>query len=246
MNRTADRRRIRPFWLAVSVAVALLGVTLLVTGAVQVIRLNTVAGLPEPYSEDYAIADHQGGGSQQLISGHAPAAGTTTPATTHQPVASTSPTSPATHPTGLLPNTIRLPAGGTAYLVHGQVAADGSLPVPAGVSQAIWWGAAINASIGATVLAGHVNWAGRTGPFAELWHDQVGQMVSVAGTDGTVLRFRVTQLLTLSKDQLPEQAPTLFSPSGPHRLVLATCGGEWVGGQLGYNDNRVVIAVPAS
>jgi sortase family protein len=239
---------VRPFWLAVSVAVALLGVTLLVTGVVQVIRQNTVSGLPEPYSDDYAIADHQGGLDRQLLSGHAAVAGSTTPpaARSRQPVASTSSTNPTTRPTGPLPNTIQLPAGGTAYLVHGQVAADGSLPVPAGVSQAIWWGAAINAAIGATVVAGHVNWAGRTGPFAELWHDQVGQVVSVAGTDGTVLRFRVTQLLTLSKEELPQQAPTLFSPSGPHRIVLATCGGEWVGGQLGYNDNRVVIAVPVA
>ena len=235
----------RPLWLAVSVAVALLGATLLITGAVQVIRLNTVTGLAQPYSADYAIADHPGDVGQQLVSGHAPGPSTAPAPTTTHP-ASTSAPNPTTHPTGLLPNTIQLPAGGTAYLVHGQVAPDGSLPVPAGVSQAIWWGAAINAATGATVVAGHVNWAGRTGPFAELWHDQAGQVVSVAGTDGTVLRFKVTQLLTLTKDELPQQAPTLFSPSGPHRIVLATCGGEWVGGQLGYNDNRVVIAVPVA
>jgi hypothetical protein len=46
------------------------------------------------------------------------------------------------------------------------------------------------------------------------------------------------------KDQLPAQAPTLFGQSGPRRIVLATCGGEWVGGQEGYNENRVLIATP--
>ncbi|HWE90879.1 MAG TPA: class F sortase, partial [Pseudonocardiaceae bacterium] len=61
---------------------------------------------------------------------------------------------------------------------------------------------------------------------------------------GTVRRFRVTQVITVPKDLLPAQAPTLFGQSGPRRIVLATCGGEWVGGQEGYNENRVLIATP--
>jgi hypothetical protein len=34
----------------------------------------------------------------------------------------------------------------------------------------------------------------------------------------------------------------LFSPDGPHKLLLVTCGGEYVGGKEGYEDNRVVTA----
>jgi hypothetical protein len=35
-----------------------------------------------------------------------------------------------------------------------------------------------------------------------------------------------------------------FGPRGPHRLVLVTCGGTWIGGRQGYEANRVVIAEP--
>lgn len=147
-----------------------------------------------------------------------------------------------TDPSPQAPNTIQLPRGGTASVVPGHVAADGSLPVPSGVTQAVWWGTGLSAPAGATVFAGHVNWAGATGPFAELWHDNVGDVISVRDNAGTERRFRVTQVLTLTKAQLPQQASTLFAATGAPRIVLVTCGGEWVGGPLGYADNRVLVA----
>jgi hypothetical protein len=128
--------------------------------------------------------------------------------------------------------------------VHVQVANDGSLPIPSGVNQAVWWGTGLTASAGATVFAGHVNWAGATGPFAELWQDTTGAVITVRDNSGTQWRYRVTQVLTLDKSQVPQQAPALFSASGQPRIVLATCGGEWVGGTLGYADNRVLVATP--
>jgi hypothetical protein len=142
-------------------------------------------------------------------------------------------------------NTIQLPRGDTAALIEQQrLAPDGSLPVPPGVRDAIWWGVSFNASSGTTLFVGHVNWAGSTGPFAELWQDNVGGLVSVVDGQGKVWRYRVTQALTVAKDQLAAQAPALFGQSGPRRIVLATCGGEWVGGQLGYNENRLLVATP--
>jgi uncharacterized membrane protein len=94
------------------------------------------------------------------------------------------------------------------------------------------------------VFAGHVNWAGAIGPFAELWQDTPGTVITILDSSGTQWRYQVTQVLTLNKDQLPQQAPALFAPTGPSRIILATCGGEWVGGTLGYTDNRVVVATP--
>lgn len=225
---------------AVAVLGAVLGVALLVAGTVQVVRQDQIAGLPRPVA-DYPIAAHRAG---QLLAGHAQP-DPVGRAVARQPgtPGGSGGTAPA-GPVHQLPNTIRLPHGGTADLVPGKVGADGSLPIPAGVDQATWWGVAIDAPGGASVFAGHVNWAGRIGPFAELWHDQVGDLVSVADTGGRLWLFRVSQVLTLTKDDLPRQAPSLFSPSGPHRVVLATCGGEWIGGQLGYADNRVLIALP--
>jgi hypothetical protein len=43
---------------------------------------------------------------------------------------------------------------------------------------------------------------------------------------------------------LPGRAQELFGQDGAHRLVLVTCGGRWVGGHDGYEENRVVIAEP--
>lgn len=140
------------------------------------------------------------------------------------------------------PGTVRLAEGGTATLVRSEVV-DGVLPVPDDLGEATWWGAGPDAASGATVLAGHVNWNGATGPFAELWRAKTGEPVTVVDRTGRVFRFAVTEVLTLDKDELPRNAAELFAQTGAHRLVLVTCGGRWVGGASGYADNRVVIAV---
>jgi hypothetical protein len=142
------------------------------------------------------------------------------------------------------PGTVRLPGGGTAFLIR-QYVVDGVLPVPERLDQAAWWGAELDASRGASVFAGHVNFGGRAGPFAELWTERIGQEVSVVDGAGKPSSYRISQLFSLAKDELPQRAPELFAQTGPHRLVLVTCGGEWVGGARGYTENRVVIADPA-
>jgi hypothetical protein len=237
----------------ITVAIALVGGTLLVTGAAQVFHRNESAGIP--VAAPGPIAVHEAAGPADLVTAHA-RTGHTTPATTPRhgspghppaqpPVAAPVPAKPYAPAQGTqLPNTIRLPQGGTAYLVHGNVTADGTLPVPTSLNQAVWWGTGPTAPAGATVFAGHVNWAGSIGPFAELWHDSVGAIITIRDNSGNDRRYQVTQLLTVSKDDLPTQAATLFAPTGPPRLVLATCGGEWIGGDMGYNDNRIVIATP--
>lgn len=50
--------------------------------------------------------------------------------------------------------------------------------------------------------------------------------------------------MTVHKDELPSRAQELFGQDGAHRLVLVTCGGRWVGGSDGCEENRVVIAEP--
>lgn len=229
----------KPFAVAGTAALALLGAALVITGATQSVGADTLIGSPLPASGPQAIARHDAGTTAAHHRGKVNPAPRTQQANTPKP-----PTYPAIQPAQgtQLPNTIRLPRGGTAYLVHVQVTSDGSLPIPASVDQAVWWGTGLTAPTGATVFAGHVNWAGVTGPFAELWEDQAGAVITIRDNSGTQWRYQVTQVLTLNKDQLPQQAPTLFSADGPPRIVLATCGGEWVGGSLGYADNRVVVA----
>lgn len=140
--------------------------------------------------------------------------------------------------------TVRLPHGGTARLVRKELEPGGVLPVPENLDEATWWGAGLTSRTGATVFAGHVNWKGRTGPFAGLWQSRIADRVTVVDGKGKRWSYRVAQVLTVDKDELPDRAERLFGRHGPHRLVLVTCGGRWVGGSDGYEANRVVIAEP--
>jgi LPXTG-site transpeptidase (sortase) family protein len=162
------------------------------------------------------------------------------PTTSAPPATSEAPEAPEPPPAQPA-NTVRLAGGGTATLVRKEVV-DGVLPVPDGVREAAWWGAPLDGQNGATVLAGHVNWRGATGPFSELWQTKLGDLVTVVDRDGRVFQFRVRQLVTVHKTDLPNRAEELFGQDGAHRLVLVTCGGRWTGGRNGYEENRVVIA----
>lgn len=155
------------------------------------------------------------------------------------------PAQPVHVPAGQPPGTVRLPQGGTAELVRKEIDRSGTLPVPDGVDEATWWGAGLDAPKGATVLAGHVNWKGSIGPFEELWEARTGQPVTVVDDAGKEWRYQVSEVVTVHKDDLPARARDLFGQGGEHRLVLVTCGGRYVGGDLGYDENRIVIATPA-
>lgn len=170
----------------------------------------------------------------------------TAPTAPAAPAAQTpSSAAPPPSPPPQRPGTVRLPAGGTATLVRRDLGPGGELPVPTDLGQATWWGASLDAAGGASVFAGHVNWRGATGPFAELWTARIGTEVTIVDSAGQTRRFRISQLVTVHKSDLAARADYLFGPSGPHRVVLVTCGGRWVGGSEGYEENRVVIADPS-
>lgn len=145
-------------------------------------------------------------------------------------------------PPGQAPGTVRLAEGGTAKLVRGELTSDGTLPIPDGLDEATWWGAGLGADKGAALLSGHVNWKGGKGPFDELWRQKVCQRVVVVDAKGGKWVYEVTEIVTVHKDDLPGKAEKLFGQDGPHRLVLVTCGGEYVGRTDGYKDNRIVLA----
>ncbi|MFD5093656.1 class F sortase [Amycolatopsis thailandensis] len=144
--------------------------------------------------------------------------------------------------TGQAPGTVKLPGGGTAKLIRKELTADGTLPIPEGLDEATWWGAKLGAEQGASLLSGHVNWKGEKGPFDELWRLKTGQEVDLVDTDGGKWVYKISEIVTVHKTKLAEQSEKLFGPDGPHRLVLVTCGGEYVGGTDGYEDNRIVTA----
>lgn len=239
MARRSGRHRTRRR-LSRRVAVpAAVGAVLVAATVATTVSANPVTGTPSPVA---AAPDRPA--SKALIA----AKPTPLPPPTPTPAPSTpppapppaEPAAPAAPPTQA-PGTVRLANGGTATLVRKEVV-NGVLPVPDGVREATWWGAAFDAPAGATVLAGHVNWRGAKGPFASLWSAKVGDQVSVVDQDGRTFQYRVRQLVTVHKNDLPQRAQELFGQDGEHRLVLVTCGGRWVGGQDGYEENRIVIA----
>ncbi|MCE6994443.1 class F sortase [Saccharothrix sp. S26] len=172
--------------------------------------------------------------------------GANPPASPPPATSTTDPPPPPADPPAQRPGTVRLPGGGSATLVRAEVTADGVLPIPEALGEATWWGVDLGAAEGATVLAGHVNWKGLTGPFDALWRAAVGQDVTVVDTAGRTFRFRVARVEAVRKDDLPSRAVELFGPRGGHRLVLVTCGGRWVGGDTGYEENQVVTATPVA
>lgn len=93
---------------------------------------------------------------------------------------------------------------------------------------------------GSAVLAGHIASSGIDGAFRHLDRLAPGDAVEVALSDGQRLRFVVTDTVQVSKTDLPFDQ--LFARSGPPKLALITCGGEFDYSARSYRDNVVVVA----
>ena len=144
---------------------------------------------------------------------------------------------------------------GMALSVGGDVAAvdpvqlteAGALIPPSDVSRLGWYSASAvpgaEGAVGSSVITGHINYQGQgTGYAARFANMAVGQEFDVL-IDGTPRTFRVTQ----APYRLPKGSdfpPEVNDATGPNRLVLITCGGQFVGGALGYADNIITIAEP--
>jgi len=92
---------------------------------------------------------------------------------------------------------------------------------------------------GPAVILGHVDGGGKPGIFKRLNEIKVGDLTSVTREDGKVLKFRAYRVDQVSKDAFPT-AKVYGNTAGPE-LRLITCGGEFVGGDLGYGDNIIVF-----
>jgi len=121
---------------------------------------------------------------------------------------------------------------------------SGALAIPKNIDRVGWWrdGAAPGSSTGAILLAGHVDSAkAGAGAFYGLRNARSGDSVSVMSSDGKTRRYRVTSVRRVGKSALPM---SIFSRSGPRRLVLVTCGGPFDAARGVYRDNIIVTARP--
>jgi hypothetical protein len=126
------------------------------------------------------------------------------------------------------------------------VAADGQMQLPPDPRVLGWYrfGPAPGASTGGSVVvAGHLD-SRRLGlgPLVRLRDLQVGDSVVVTASDGARSTYTVRRLERFDRQALPAE---IFSRSGPERLRIVTCGGEYDAEAGGYQQNFVVTAVPA-
>jgi hypothetical protein len=137
-------------------------------------------------------------------------------------------------------------AGVDAPLDPVGVEPDGAMTLPEDVDRVGWYrfGPAPGDDEGTAVLAGHVDDAEQgLGALAPLREAEVGDEVRVTDATGAVTGWRVVSRELIEKRAVP--LDTLFQRSGPPRLVLLTCGGEFLPELRSYTDNVVVVAEPA-
>ena len=80
------------------------------------------------------------------------------------------------------------------------------------------------------------------GPLAGLPKLKAGDAIEVEA-GGATRRYLVTEVLRINKGELEPDA--VFSRSGPERLHVVSCGGRFDRTVGHYEDNIVVVAVPA-
>ena len=122
-------------------------------------------------------------------------------------------------------------------------ARDGSVDVPplTETEQTGWYNrGAVPGEPGRAIIVGHVD--SKSGPavFYRLRELKPGALIRVTRTDRSVVSFTVDSVEYFDKAKLP--AARVYGDSGPAELRLITCGGTWLGGRTGYEDNVIVFA----
>jgi hypothetical protein len=148
-------------------------------------------------------------------------------------------TLPASTPTRVSISSI----GVRADVVQVGLASDGSIatPVDKPGSTVGWYGyGPTPGELGTAVLVGHVDTANQAGVFHRLRDLPPGKVVEVTRKDHRIATFRVDSVETFPKTEFP--ADRVLTQNDAARLVLVTCGGNWVGGEEGYADNVIVFA----
>lgn len=121
---------------------------------------------------------------------------------------------------------------------------DGQMAIPDDVDRVGWYRfGPVPGDDGSAVLAGHVDDRDQgLGELAPLRAAEAGAEVVVTDAAGTATRWRVVSREQIDKQALP--LDRLFAREGPPRLVLVTCGGEFLPEYGGYESNVVVVAEP--
>ena len=122
-------------------------------------------------------------------------------------------------------------------------ARDGSVDVPplTETDQTGWYDrGAVPGEPGRAIIVGHVDTKSGPAVFYRLRQLKPGARIEVTRADRSVVTFTVDSVEYFDKAKLP--ASRVYGDSGPAELRLITCGGTWLGGRTGYEDNVIVFA----
>ena len=147
--------------------------------------------------------------------------------------------------TGAIPRHLALPSLHVdAPIMPVEIHPGGDLTVPDNPHVLGWWqaGARPDTRQGSVVIDGHVDTA-TDGPGAlfSLRQLRPGDPVLLT-TDHGSWHYTVAALRSYPKANLPAE---VFTPTGPPRLVIITCGGAFNPTTRQYADNIITYALPA-
>ena len=126
-------------------------------------------------------------------------------------------------------------------LVNLGLRSNGTLQVPASTAVAGWYaGSPRPGTVGAAVIAGHVDSRSGLGIFFWLRKLRPGDRIYVGRADGTMAVFTVTAVRKVAKDLFPTAA--VYGPVPDPELRLITCGGVFDRSFGSYLSNIVVFA----
>jgi len=145
------------------------------------------------------------------------------------------------------PTRISIPSLGVrAKVIEVGRAADGSIATPAtDPAEATGWYrlGPTPGELGTAVIVGHIDTDSQPAVFHKLPELRKGKLIEVNREDRRVATFTVESVETFPKTSFPTDR--VFEETDRPRLVLVTCGGTWVGGDIGYSDNVIVFATLA-
>jgi sortase (surface protein transpeptidase) len=143
----------------------------------------------------------------------------------------------------VFPDHISIPAINVSAAVE-QVGLDstGSMGVPSKTTDTAWYDdGPTPGQPGDAVIDGHLDWYSGPAVFWNLGRLKPGEEILLQLSNGQQLGFEVTSVHAYP---LTATVPGLFDVSGPPRLSLITCAGQWDASRHVYLQRLVVTALP--
>ena len=119
---------------------------------------------------------------------------------------------------------------------------DRTLEVPEDIRLTGWWtGRSVPGEDGPSIVVGHVDSAAQgPGVFWRLRELDIGDMIHVERSDGSISEFRVIETELVLKDEFPTEK--VYGSTEGSQLRLITCGGSFDQSARSYRGNVIVYA----